>query len=452
LYNKKKYTFIEVEDNKLKNKILEETNLLFITVTKPERNAFFEYFRPIPGEKSFFKIFKNNHTYYVGRFGVYQAAYFQCSMGTVEADSAGYATKDANDFIKPKLVIMPGIAFGINEKKQEIGDVLVSEIVTPYDPERIGETENENRMDPVRAGYTLKNRFKEAELDWVHKVSKGKYSNIRMGNLLSGSKLVDNIEYRKKLAGRFKKPIGGEMEGSGVSVVCDHAKVEFIIAKGICDWADGEKHKEWQPKAALSSVSLCNHVFSMRTAFEDFSLKALKKEDILKQDNLDIVNARRGSPLWLLNCLRTNVLSKLILDLVSHEKIGFTDDCCKAVKEDLNILKDAAKNIDDEVFPGTPLFDELIRFYATYSEWNDVHGEDEDSIEIRRKKIKKLKHIREKISVRVRSNSYPLTRSLKKPMVAVMIDAQNNLTEKYPDVFPNLKSAIDRMNKKNPNK
>ena len=202
MYNRKKYRFIEVENQALKQKLIDETNLLFITVTESERNAFFEYFRPIPEEDGYFKLFDDIYTYYFGRFGSYQAAYFQCTMGTMEADSAGYATKDAIKFLSPTIVVMPGIAFGIDEEKQHVGDVLVSEIISPYDPERIGDEKNYNRMPPIRAGLTLKNRFKES-IDWYHKISNRTNSTIIVGNLLSGNKLVDNLSYRTILASRL---------------------------------------------------------------------------------------------------------------------------------------------------------------------------------------------------------------------------------------------------------
>jgi nucleoside phosphorylase len=68
---------------------------------------------------------------------------------------------------------------------------------------------------------------------------------------LSGEKLIDDVEYNQ-----FPQAIGGEMEGYGVAAAADRAKVEWILAKAICDWGDGEKHKKHQPLAAGAAVSL----------------------------------------------------------------------------------------------------------------------------------------------------------------------------------------------------
>ncbi|MEJ2046321.1 MAG: hypothetical protein P8X74_21510 [Reinekea sp.] len=447
MINRKKYNFVEIEDKEEREKLIEATKLVFIAVTDTENEAFFEEFKPLPKRKAYIEIFSGKLKYYIGRFGAYQAGYIRCSMGTIEADSAGYVTEKIIELFNPKFLVMPGIAFGINEKKQKIGDVLVSEKISPYDPERIGEDDSIIRSDPFRAGTTLKSRFKNV-MDWNHHLGKGKYSDIHFGNLLSGNKLVDNLEYRKFLAKKFEKPIGGEMEGIGLSVKCSENGVEFIVVKGICDWADGKKHKEWQPKAAKAAVSLCSHIFNKRTAFEGYGLNKLTKDEIEEQIQLDEVNGERGSPLWTLNCLRSDVLSKLLKDLEKFEKYGFNETCCQAVKSDLQSLKESSNKLDADTFSGKSLYDELTRFYATYSEWNDISGPDVYAISARKKKIEKLKSIREKISERIRSNGFPLTRNLDANLAGDMIQAQIELTDKFPDVFSNTLEALSRYQRK----
>ncbi|MCG9766198.1 5'-methylthioadenosine/S-adenosylhomocysteine nucleosidase [Vibrio alginolyticus] len=450
MINRKQYNFVEIEDKEEREKLIEATKLIFIAVTDTENAAFFEEFKPLPEKKAYIEIFSGKLKYYIGRFGAYQAGYIRCSMGTIEADSAGYVTEKIIDLFKPKFVVMPGIAFGINEKKQKIGDVLVSEKISPYDPERVGEDDSIMRSDPFRAGTTLKSRFKNI-MDWNHHLGNSKYSEIHFGNLLSGNKLVDNLEYRKFLVNKFEKPIGGEMEGTGLSAKCSENGVEFIVVKGICDWADGKKHKEWQPKAAKAAVSLCSHIFNKRTAFEEHGLKKLTREEIEKQIQLDEVDGERGSPLWTLNCLRSDVLSKLIKDLRKFEKSGFDEICCQAVKVDLQSLKESANKLDVDTFSGKSLYDELTRFYATYSEWNDISGTDDNAITARKKKTDKLKYIREKISERIRSNVFPLTRNLDVGLAGDMMQAQVELTDKFPDVFANTLEALVRYQRKNTN-
>lgn len=69
------------------------------------------------------------------------------------------------------------------------------------------------------------------------------------------------------------------MEGVGVSSACD-GKVDWIIVKGICDFADGKKgkNKEDNQKIAVeSSLSLCLEIFSSQYAFKDLGLQSIGK-------------------------------------------------------------------------------------------------------------------------------------------------------------------------------
>lgn len=449
--NKRKFRYIELDDENERKRIIEDVHILFMTVTQSENDAYLEYFRPLPEAEGFYQIFFKDYTYYIGRFGEYKVGYLECAMGTVEPDSAGYAALRAIDYFHPKIIVMPGIAFGMDEAKQKLGDVLVSDIVTPYEPERVSEDSYSQRSIPVPADPILKNRFKNA-MGWRNHLGNGKYSDIHLGNILSGNKLVDNLDYRNELASKFKNAIGGEMEGVGLSKVCANNGVKFIVAKGICDWADGKKNKEWQPKAALAAVSLCDHVFSKRTSFDELGIFPLDKEKVKRQIELDVVNAKRGSPLWVLNRLRSDVISKLVKDLESYESSGFNDECCAAVKQDLQQLQDTSKQLGDDPLSGNSIFDYLVRFYAAYSEWNCVDGDDDEAVNDRRSKVVELKRIRKKIAQRVASHTFPLTRTLEYNVVTEMMEAQENLTTAYPDTFPSVLEALNRYRKNDPNR
>ncbi len=59
--------------------------------------------------------------------------------------------------------------------------------------------------------------------------------------LLTGEKLVDNVDYRNQLVKFGSEAEGGEMEGAGLYVSSYDKKVDWIVIKAICDWADGTK-------------------------------------------------------------------------------------------------------------------------------------------------------------------------------------------------------------------
>jgi len=61
--------------------------------------------------------------------------------------------------------------------------------------------------------------------------------------MLSGEKLIDNVDYRDRLRSLGDQIEGGEMEGAGLYSAAAERKVEWIIVKAICDWADGNKRR-----------------------------------------------------------------------------------------------------------------------------------------------------------------------------------------------------------------
>ena len=66
---------------------------------------------------------------------------------------------------------------------------------------------------------------------------------VDFGLLLSGEKLVDNHDYREQLKRLAPEATGGEMEGAGLYVARQDAKVDWIVIKAICDRADGHKKR-----------------------------------------------------------------------------------------------------------------------------------------------------------------------------------------------------------------
>ena len=127
----------------------------------------------------------------------------------------------------PSAVIMVGIAFGINETKQKIGDVLVSRQLMLYDLQRIGTAEGGSalivpRGDRPHASGRLISYLQNAELDWDS-------AQVHFGLVLTGEKLVDNVDFRDQLRHLESEAVGGEMEGAGLYVACQDAKVDCCL-------------------------------------------------------------------------------------------------------------------------------------------------------------------------------------------------------------------------------
>ena len=174
--------------------------------------------------------------------------------GSQQAVQQGIAT------LSPAAVVMVGIAFGMHEEEQRIGDILVAEHLYLYENQRVGtqvdgSTKVVVRGDKPPASAWLRNLLKSVTITW-------RGAEVMFGTILTGNKLVDNLEFREQL--RFVEPgaIGGEMEGAGLFVACHEKKVDWILVKAISDFANGRKgenEKENQALAAKNAAIFVHH-------------------------------------------------------------------------------------------------------------------------------------------------------------------------------------------------
>lgn len=139
--------------------------------------------------------------------------------------------------------------------------MLVASEVISYEPQRVGVQQIIPRGPIPPCDPTLLNRF-ENVLDWSFARPDGSKSVRHTGPLLSGEKLVDEKEFKALLFDRYPQAIGGEMEGAGLAAVAVRDRVPWIVVKGICDWADGNKQAKHQPLAAAAAAALTLDVLS----------------------------------------------------------------------------------------------------------------------------------------------------------------------------------------------
>ncbi len=79
--------------------------------------------------------------------------------------------------------------------------------------------------------------------------------------------------------------IGGEMEGAGIWAASARNDTPWILVKGVCDWADGKKGKEYQEFAAAAAVSLCLHVLQDERALDGIpESRPLRLREFLRND------------------------------------------------------------------------------------------------------------------------------------------------------------------------
>ncbi|QNU66555.1 hypothetical protein EHE19_017140 [Ruminiclostridium herbifermentans] len=272
-----------ISSNEL-NDIKDSVKIVIMTATDIEKEVVFNYLKPLPECQSL-KVNTSKQTYTIGTFGEYPIVHVQTNMGSTSPDGAILTTKDVLDYWKPKVLIMPGIAFGKDSNKQKIGDVLISEYIIQYDSSKIIKGHEIPRGAIVRSGLTLFDRFRNC-VGWEYKLEDGSKAEKRTGKMLSGSKLVDDKVFKKHLLKLFPEAIGGEMEGSGIYAASFHESFDqWILVKGICDWAENKESEDKdrnQRIAAEAAVSLCLSVMSNPYAFEYLEVKQTKDMTLKK--------------------------------------------------------------------------------------------------------------------------------------------------------------------------
>lgn len=213
------------------------TNILIVTVTDVETQAVMAAVQSVTGrtvqaETHGDRVYQN-----LGILNNSQIFMAISEMGSQGLGAAQQTAQKAIAALRPQAVFAVGIAFGINGKKQEIGEILVSQQLIPYELQRVGKREIILRGDRPHSSSALINFLKSAQLTWQS-------PKVHFGSLLSGEKLVDNLDYRNTLKELASEAIGGEMEGAGIYTSCQDAKVDWIVVKAICDWADGNKSQD----------------------------------------------------------------------------------------------------------------------------------------------------------------------------------------------------------------
>ncbi|NGZ87524.1 5'-methylthioadenosine/S-adenosylhomocysteine nucleosidase family protein [Duganella aceris] len=214
--------------------------ILIVAVTSVEIDAIRSAFEVETGQSA--KPLKvEGYIYqFLGEIGDFDVFLSISEMGTGGISGSQESIRKAINALSPAATFMVGIAFGVNKKKFSIGDILVSKQLLFYELQRINADATFNlRGDRVPASPEPLNWVRHAISSWSGNSS----IKVESGLLLSGEKLIDNIDFRDQLAAKVSDALGGEMEGAGLYVACANSGVPWILIKAICDWADGKKSK-----------------------------------------------------------------------------------------------------------------------------------------------------------------------------------------------------------------
>ena len=250
----------------------QKADILLVTVTTVESKAVMQAFQGVtkhaPHPRRIGKLVYQD----LGEVNGAKVFMTRSEMGAGGLGGAQKTIQKGIKALKPQAVIMVGIAFGVNEQKQAIGDILVSQQLWLYELQRVGPSEIVPRGEKPHASPQLINWVQNAELHWEG-------AAVRLGLILTGEKLVDNIDYREQLKKLEPEAIGGEMEGAGMYVECQDTGVEWILVKAICDWADGNKSQDKEQRQQLAANNAAN--FILHTIQQSFSAQPVTQPETI---------------------------------------------------------------------------------------------------------------------------------------------------------------------------
>lgn len=233
--------------------------------------------------------------------GVHEVVFVKAGMGNNKATAA--AKQLLNDYKSVRDVIMVGIAAGVpdlsNAKRDvRLGDVVISDEkgVIKYDMKKTtssGDVRN-HEPRPPSSDWLSAAQALASEKDTRSSVLADISAQCGEGNIVRPRKdeLLDEADPTKRMPAKrprdadrtkgqprfFFGPIGSadtvmksakardeiadatgvmavEMEGSGVAEVTWQGTRGYLIVRGICDYANDAKNKEWQPYAATAAAA-----------------------------------------------------------------------------------------------------------------------------------------------------------------------------------------------------
>jgi nucleoside phosphorylase len=241
-----------------------QADVLLVTVTKVESLAVLAAFEPATGQKARLEARGDKAYHDLGTVNGAHVWLARSEMGAGGLGAAQQSVSKAIAELRPAAVLMVGIAFGLDAPWQKIGDILVSENLRLYEPQRAGPAATLPRGDRPHGSPWLLDACKNADLHWPG-------ATVRFGCILTGEKLVDHLDLRAQLRAFEPEALGGEMEGAGLYTACQDAKVDWLLVKAICDWADGDKETDRQPRQQLAARNAAEFVLHV---LQQVSLKS----------------------------------------------------------------------------------------------------------------------------------------------------------------------------------
>jgi nucleoside phosphorylase len=196
--------------------------------------------------------------------------------GTVDAASfSAFIT----EFIRPKLAVLIGMAAGWVEHS-DLGDVIFADAIVDFDLRKQTKTSVVLKPSTYSISRSLVDGFlhlglakrvwRQTVMDRFEAIPTQELKRFDIpiprvwkrafkGRLGRGVVLAGNTLYEDGSHTKVKKEHEGrlravEMEGSGFASACERAGVPYVVARGIADYGESGRDKDWQFIATLNAA------------------------------------------------------------------------------------------------------------------------------------------------------------------------------------------------------
>ena len=249
-----KHKYEEVENQDEINKLFSQVGIVVITANMYEKNILHSYCH-IKNKVKIKRIkvtLVSNAVKAITTYA-YCFSWYNYRILHVESQSTGSHTMGGssdtvrfvidNKYLFPTVIISMGICFGVDNKKYQLGDVIISDKVYPY---FIGAKIKEgglfvNDSNRFEISQTLKADIQTKLID-THVF---KHLRVFLGNYISGEAVVSNRKIRDiiRKAATNQPVLCGEMEGYGLFKECQGYRepIKCLSIKSICDWGTSQE-------------------------------------------------------------------------------------------------------------------------------------------------------------------------------------------------------------------
>lgn len=202
-------------------------------------------------------------------------AVIQCDKGSGGPQGSGLVVSTGIRELRPKAVICVGYCAGLQGTKVKLGDVIISAKLATFASIKVTEGGIIEAGYQVPATPRLAEIIKSANFGWKAPLESSKDLDVKVHKdalLLSGPEVVSSDKRRAELLGRFPLAMGVEMEGEGLFAAAHYYNIEWVVIKGVSDYAGNDKSASdpWRPFASKMAASLVAHVLSDVYVFQNW--------------------------------------------------------------------------------------------------------------------------------------------------------------------------------------